>query len=369
MKLFRIALLTLLVAAVSLPQTAQASQWAGAFSLSPMVGYHVFEGDQNTEDGFVGSFSVGYNITQRWAAEFDVQLTKTETDLPMGTNEDMDVWSFGVNALYHFNPDGSFVPYLTAGLGGMTFQLDNFDDDSDYKMNWGVGAKYFLNKDIALRMEARHIIDLHSDRSWDRDGTSSDDTDHNLMAMAGLYLQFGGPAVAPPPPLDSDGDGIPDVRDKCPDTPLGVLVDAVGCPPSTKPAPLPPPPPAPVVVKPAPAPAPVTKEIITFNLLFGFDKHDITDEMIPVLEQAKGILEEDAAATFMVLGHTCSIGPEDYNQKLSERRANSVKQWLVNNGVKAHRLEAVGYGETQPKYDNNTKDGRKLNRRVELLTH
>jgi OOP family OmpA-OmpF porin len=128
--------------------------------------------------------------------------------------------------------------------------------------------------------------------------------------------------------------------------------------------------PAPAVVKPAPAPAPapvvVAKEVITFNLLFGFDKSAITDEMVPVLEQAKMILEEDAGVDFVVSGHTDSTGPEVYNQGLSERRAVSVKNWLVSNGVSAARLKTVGYGETRAKYDNGTKEGRKLNRRVEL---
>ena len=125
--------------------------------------------------------------------------------------------------------------------------------------------------------------------------------------------------------------------------------------------------PAPVV-KPAPKPAPVAvaKEVITFNLLFGFDKSAITDEMVPVLEQAKMILEEDSAVDFAVAGHTDATGTEEYNQGLSERRAVSVKSWLVSNGVSAARLQTVGYGETRSKYDNGTKEGRKLNRRVEL---
>ncbi len=125
--------------------------------------------------------------------------------------------------------------------------------------------------------------------------------------------------------------------------------------------------PAPVA-KPAPKPAPVAvaKEVITFNLLFGFDKSAITDEMVPILEQAKMILEEDSGTNFDVSGHTDATGPEDYNQGLSERRATSVKNWLVSNGVSASHLKTVGYGETRAKYDNGTKDGRKLNRRVEL---
>jgi OOP family OmpA-OmpF porin len=121
----------------------------------------------------------------------------------------------------------------------------------------------------------------------------------------------------------------------------------------------------------APKPAPVVpmaKETITFSLQFGFDKAAVTDEMIPALEQAKMILEEDMKASYVVAGHTDSTGPEAYNQGLSERRAASVQNWLIANGVPASRIEAVGYGETAPKYDNATKEGRKLNRRVEILT-
>ena len=127
------------------------------------------------------------------------------------------------------------------------------------------------------------------------------------------------------------------------------------------------------VAEPAPAPAPVVapapaNEVVSFNLNFGFDKYQITDEMIPVLEQAKMILEEDTTATYEISGHTDATGTEAYNQGLSERRANSVMKWLTDNGIGADRLEAKGYGELAPKYDNSTKEGRKLNRRVEIQT-
>jgi OOP family OmpA-OmpF porin len=128
---------------------------------------------------------------------------------------------------------------------------------------------------------------------------------------------------------------------------------------------------APVVKKPAPVvkkPAPVVKEVISFNLLFGVDKSDITDEMVPILEQAKMILDEDRKSVFVVAGHTDATGAEAYNQGLSERRAASVKEWLVNNGVAASRLETAGYGENSPKYDNGTVEGRRLNRRVEMVS-
>ncbi|NDV20424.1 OmpA family protein [Pseudodesulfovibrio sp. JC047] len=117
-----------------------------------------------------------------------------------------------------------------------------------------------------------------------------------------------------------------------------------------------------------PVVTPMAKEVVSFNLNFGFDKYEITDEMVPVLEQAKMILEEDTSAMYEVSGYTDSTGAEMYNQGLSERRANSVVKWMTDNGVDASRLEAKGYGETNPKYDNATKEGRRLNRRVEIQT-
>jgi len=118
--------------------------------------------------------------------------------------------------------------------------------------------------------------------------------------------------------------------------------------------------------EPAPAPVPMAKETISFDLKFGFDKSAVTDDMTPVLEEILSILQEDPSAKFTVAGHTDSSGPEAYNQALSERRAASIVDWLTKNGVDASRLEAKGYGESMPKFDNSTVEGRKLNRRVEL---
>ena len=71
---------------------------------------------------------------------------------------------------------------------------------------------------------------------------------------------------------------------------------------------------------------------------------------------------------FQLAGHTCSIGSDAYNQKLSERRANAVKEWLVENGYPADRLRVTGFGKRKPVADNSTEEGRKLNRRVEIRT-
>ncbi len=111
---------------------------------------------------------------------------------------------------------------------------------------------------------------------------------------------------------------------------------------------------------------PVQEKIVFRNFNFGFDKYQITDEMIPALTEAATMLEEYPNLKVMIGGHTDSTGPEAYNQGLSERRAKSVADWMAANGISADRLQVKGYGEGNPKYDNNTKEGRKLNRRVEI---
>jgi len=121
----------------------------------------------------------------------------------------------------------------------------------------------------------------------------------------------------------------------------------------------------PKMVEKKPEAAPMTAEVIELRINFDFDSANIRDDMMPILDEAAQMLL-DADRPAVLEGHTCNIGPEDYNQGLSERRAASVKQYLVGKGVPAVRLGTSGLGESMPKYDNTTAEGRKLNRRVEI---
>jgi len=84
------------------------------------------------------------------------------------------------------------------------------------------------------------------------------------------------------------------------------------------------------------------------------------------LQNIVAILEEYSYARFSIDGHTDSVGSDALNQKLSEERAYSVMNYLIENGIASNRLEATGYGETRPLADNGTASGRKTNRRVEI---
>ncbi|MOA00288.1 Outer membrane porin F precursor [compost metagenome] len=161
-------------------------------------------------------------------------------------------------------------------------------------------------------------------------------------------MNFGGgskPAAAPVPApevcSDSDNDGVCDNVDKCPDTPANVTVDADGC----------------------PAVAEVVR--VELDVKFDFDKSVVKPNSYGDIKNLADFMKQYPQTTTVVEGHTDSVGPDAYNQKLSQRRADAVKQVLVQDGVEASRVSSVGYGESRPVADNGTAEGRAVNRRVE----
>jgi outer membrane protein OmpA-like peptidoglycan-associated protein len=152
----------------------------------------------------------------------------------------------------------------------------------------------------------------------------------------------------------------------------------VPCPVPPEPAPVaaaPEPAPAPAPVAAAPAPAPLaaaaepapTAPLVLEGVNFDFDKSDIRPEDHAKLDQDVATLKEWGDIKVEVAGHTCNIGTDDYNLGLSQRRAESVRNYLIDKGIPADRLTAKGYGESQPVADNATNEGRIQNRRVELV--
>ncbi len=119
---------------------------------------------------------------------------------------------------------------------------------------------------------------------------------------------------------------------------------------------------------PAPAPAPMKVEKLTLqsDAYFDFDKAKLKPAAKTRLDELWGRVKGAVINAVKIVGHTDSIGTEAYNQKLSERRAESVKSYLVDKGVSADLIEAKGMGESQPMASNQTKEGRAKNRRVEV---
>ncbi len=106
---------------------------------------------------------------------------------------------------------------------------------------------------------------------------------------------------------------------------------------------------------------------VSSEVSFDFDSASLKPAFLPTLDKVASILSRYPKTTVTVIGHTDNIGSEAYNQALSERRARSVMNYLIDHGVAASRLNAVGRGESQPRATNATEAGRQLNRRVEIL--
>ena len=154
-------------------------------------------------------------------------------------------------------------------------------------------------------------------------------------------------------PLDSDNDGVYDGIDKCPDTNARTKVDETGCP---------------VKVSEAVYEFINTGLFSTSDIVFDVGKADLKPESKGLLDRIGEVLSEWPEAEIEIGGHTDSSGSESFNQKLSEDRAKSVREYLLENFPKLDpgNLESAGYGETSPVASNDTEEGKKQNRRVEF---
>jgi len=157
------------------------------------------------------------------------------------------------------------------------------------------------------------------------------------------------PMPTPPPP---EPEPVPPIE------PIPPMPEPPAPAPIVEPPPPPPPPP--------PAPSPVKEKIVLRGVNFDFDRAEIRGDAAVILDEAVEILNRNPDRQVVIEGHTDWTGPEDYNQSLSESRAEAVKRYMIENGVDGARLSTVGMGESQPVAPNDTRDGRARNRRVEL---
>lgn len=319
---------------------------AQAFHLFPDNGWGIKEGDG-------ARLSLGRVLSDEW--NFNVNLFASRHRPKFGGKKDTLA---GVDIDWDrvFNRHGSTKPLLNIGLGyadgvdpwgnslsfgqslfakggaGFIGDLATFGNDSKLQLRADAGVRYFL---------AKSYLDPY--------------------VGLGLQVAFGGtrpaapvaappppppppPAAAPPPPppppppADSDNDGVPDNIDRCPQTPPGDAVDAVGC-----------------------------SLTVRLEVLFDFDSTNIKSGEQADLDRVVEFFSTTVpTARGVVEGHTDSTGPEAYNLALSQRRADAVKKYLTDRGVDDSRIESVGYGESQPEASNATAEGRAQNRRVVL---
>ncbi|EJM15695.1 outer membrane protein/peptidoglycan-associated (lipo)protein [Pseudomonas sp. GM21] len=155
---------------------------------------------------------------------------------------------------------------------------------------------------------------------------------------------------------DQDSDGVFDRRDRCPDTPADTPVEHHGCPRPQYPG---------GVTEPV-----VQAEVITLSdagdVLFATNQSDLTPAAKSQLDALMTRLQGADVSSIKVVGHTDNVGTDAYNQTLSERRANSVADYLLSQGVAPNKVSSEGKGESEPVAENDTEEGRAKNRRVDL---
>lgn len=158
---------------------------------------------------------------------------------------------------------------------------------------------------------------------------------------------------------DEDGDGVHDRRDTCPGTPANTQVNPNGCAMNIYPEP----------TKAEPVVAPPKDEVIVLNdkVLFAFNSAELSPDAKALLGDIVNRIDSNTVVGVTVKGHTDSVGSDAYNNKLSQRRADSVAAFMVSQGVDAAKVKAEGFGESQPVADNSTDQGRAKNRRVEIV--
>jgi len=174
----------------------------------------------NPDNGALYGARVGYYFTPHISLEGSYQLLSTEVTFRSGgsaVEADADLTALRLNFLWNFRAGENFRPFITAGFGREKIDIDDGGNSSDNGFNAGTGVRWFLTDHFGLRLDARWIsVDV---------GGEADARPSNLEGAFGVLWAFGG---GPPP--DSDGDGVPDRKDKCPNTPKGAKVDEKGCP-------------------------------------------------------------------------------------------------------------------------------------------
>jgi OOP family OmpA-OmpF porin len=331
----------------------------GSWYISPLAQYTFLDKDRISSDHAGYDIALGTNFAPNWAAEVNGSIGSFK--IPnSGASQQLDAYS--LDFLYKFLPDSIFRPYLVAGGGGLFDRVaGGLTDHHAGFAEAGVGFLLGIGpQTTSTRLQFRAEGKYRKEFLAANEFNPKDPGD--TVVSAGLLLMFGAPtppppavaAAAPPPPpppplppppppppapLDSDGDGVPDSIDQCPNTPKGDRVDAVGC--------------------------TIKDEIKLERVHFATDSSEVLPDSQATLDYGVATLKKYPQMVIEVRGHTDSTGSKQHNQALSERRAESVMRYLKEHGV-TNSLTAKGYGEELPIASNATASGRQQNRRVGL---
>jgi OOP family OmpA-OmpF porin len=326
---------------------ARAADETGKWYFNPQGGYTLLDSSRDRDDDFHYGIGFGYHASRM----FSLEVNGLWADFGGDDGLTLHQSAYSLDGLVVFGRENKVSPYLTFGGG---YLANNFNGPS----NWGGPM---AQAGVGLMMDAgdgNFVFQFRPEVKYRHDWPDSPHAQSDsgdILVNLGFVFNFGGtqaapmpvaqtpppppppPPEPPPPPVDSDGDGVPDGADRCPGTPRGVVVDEKGCP---------------------------TEPVILRGVEFATASATLTTGSRPILDAVAEDLKLHPLVRVELQGHTDSRGADAYNLDLSQRRADSVRDYLIAQGVAGTRLVAMGYGETQPIADNATATGRAENRRV-----
>ena len=337
-----------LLCGMGVAQAAAAQEFDDRWYVSASTGVNFQDKDRGTEDAIFGTLGFGKFWTPN--VSVDLELNYQNPDKTSNPNLWWSQYGASIDARYHFrNADSKWWPYLKFGVG-MQRHEEEFaaicgpasgfpmqsscpaqHEDNNAAVNLGAGLQFDFGR-VDLRTELGTRVDF--DDLQARPANQQENQFVDLLASVGLTVALGpepmapvAPAPEPPAPtcadMDSDGDGVNDCNDKCPNSVAGTTVGPDGC--------------------------EVKVSIDLKGVNFDFDKSTLRPDAIAILNEAVSILQRYPEMRVEVAGHTDLCGSDAYNQALSERRARAVYDYMTSNGIDAGRMVGpVGYGESRP---------------------
>jgi OmpA-OmpF porin, OOP family len=339
-----------LFAGLGVAQVASAQEFDDRWYITGSAGFNIQDNDRGTNNAPFGTIGFGKFFNPNWSFDIEANyqnpnfegrngLAPGNTD-PLASGQNLNWSQYGISfdLRRHFVAEGrSWNPYAMFGLGYQKSE-EEFDarpnpnspgqrEDGNLAAKVGLGLQGGTGR-VKIRTELAYRADL-DDSSVN---APQEDWFGDVLASVGVVIPLGPEPTAPVAPapvapscadMDSDGDGVNDCDDRCPNSQPGQTIGPDGC------------------------PVPVSIDLKGVN--FDFDKSTLRPDAVAILNEAIEILKRYPDLRVEVAGHTDLCGSDAYNQGLSERRATAVYDYLTGNGIDAGRLVGPnGYGESRP---------------------
>lgn len=319
---------------VALTSLMFAAPVAYNYEVTPTIGGVLPEGNLDLDKQLTYGLRFGINLDNSIFNQFELGYDRSSDVDYDNSALETNFNRYYANLVKEYKLSAETALYALVGLGYEDVTNVQFENKDSMFAQYGGGVKYWVTDNFALKAEIRHAVKFR-------------ESDSNLFYSLGFVIPFDAktaPVVAkaePKPvvaPKDSDGDGVYDDKDKCPNTPKGTVVDADGC-----------------------------TKIIRLHVTFDFDQATIKKEFMPQIQKVADFMKANSGYRVVLEGHTDARGSDAYNQKLSDKRAKAVAKALSDLGIAGAKITTEAYGESKPVATNDTDAGRAQNRRVDAL--